>query len=155
MWTRAIHRSRGMTLMELVLAIVVIGVGLTGVLVAFNQAVFHSADPMVRKQMLAIAEEMMEEVTLKPFAAQPNVPGAGCARSVYDDVADYNGFASVGICDIDGTAIPLLATYSVTVAVTAQAMPNGITAANALRIVVTVTHGGETLTLTGYRTGWA
>jgi MSHA pilin protein MshD len=149
------RRARGMTLMELVLAIVILGVGLAGVLVAFNQAVFASADPMVRKQMLAIAEEMMEEISLKPFAPQPTAPAAGCARSSHHDVADYNGYTSAGICDIDGTAIPSLATYSVTVAVTAQAMPNGIAAANALRIVVTVTHGGETLTLTGYRTGWA
>jgi MSHA pilin protein MshD len=146
------RRSRGMTLMELVLAIVVIGVGLTGVLVAFNQAVFHSADPMVRKQMLAIAEEMMEEITLKPFAVQPVVPAAGCARTTHDDVLDYNGYASAGICDIDGSAIPSLATYSVAVAVTPRALPNGIAA---LRVVVTVTHGAETLTLVGYRTAWA
>ena len=44
-----------MTLLELVLAIAVIGIGLAGLLVAFNQAVFRSADPLVRKQMLAIA----------------------------------------------------------------------------------------------------
>ncbi|MBU1236888.1 MAG: prepilin-type N-terminal cleavage/methylation domain-containing protein [Gammaproteobacteria bacterium] len=149
------RRVRGMTLIELVLAIVVIGVGLAGVLVAFNQAVFGSADPMIRKQMLSIAEEMMEEITLKPFAAGAAVPPAGCARSTHDDVADYNGYASVGICDIDGTAIPSLATYNVAVTVTATAMPNGIAAADAFQIVVTVTHGTETLTLVGYRTRWA
>jgi MSHA pilin protein MshD len=146
------RRARGMTLMELVLAIVIIGVGLTGVLVAFNQAVFHSADPVVRKQMLAIAEEMMEEITLKPYAVGAAVPPAGCARSAHDDVRDYNGYASAGICDIDGTAIPSLATYNVAVAVTLGALPNGIAA---LRIVVTVTHGTETVTLVGYRTAWA
>jgi MSHA pilin protein MshD len=149
--------ARGMTLMELILAIVVISVGLTGVLVAFNQAVRGSADPMIRKQMLAIAEEMMEEITLKPFAVGAAVPPAGCARNTHDDVLDYNGYttAGAGVCNIDGTAIPSLTTYNVRVAVTAQAMPNGIVAANALRIEVTVTHGGETLTLVGYRTRWA
>ena len=147
------RRARGMTLMELILSIVIIGVGLTGVLVAFNQAVVRSADPMVRKQMLAIAEEMMEEITLKPFAAQPNAPAAGCARSTHDDVADYNGYATAFICDIDGTAIPNLAAYGVNVAVAPGALPNGVAA---LRIAVTVTRGGaETLTLVGYRTGWA
>jgi MSHA pilin protein MshD len=143
---------RGMTLIELILAIVVIGVGLAGVLVAFNQAVFRSADPMVRKQMLAIAEEMMEEVSLKSFAAQPAVPGAGCGRILHDDIADYNGYASAGICDIDGNAIAALATYNVAVAVVAGALPNGVAAQ---RITVTVTHGIETLRLVGYRTGWA
>lgn len=144
---------RGMTLIELVLSIVVIGVGLAGVLVAFNQAVFRSADPMVTKQMLSIAEEMMEEVTLKPFAVQPVVPPAGCARATHDDARDYHGYASVGICDIDGNAIPALATYNVAVTVTLGALPTGVAA---LQVVVTVTHGpGEILTLVGYRTAWA
>jgi MSHA pilin protein MshD len=146
------RRARGMTLMELILSIIIIGVGLAGVLVAFNQAVFRSADPMVTKQMLAIAEEMMEEITLKPFAAQPNAPVAGCGRSTHDDVADYNGYASAGICTIDGTPVPNLAAYTVAVAVAPGALPNGVAA---LRIAVTVTRGPDTLTLVGYRTGWA
>jgi MSHA pilin protein MshD len=146
------RRSRGMTLMELVLSIVVIGVGLTGVLVAYNQAVMGSADPMVRKQMLAIAEEMMAETSLKPYAAQAPGPAAGCARAAFNDLGDYNGYAAAAICDIDGTAIPTLAGYGVAVAVGAHALPNGVAA---MRIVVTVTHGAETLTLTGYRTDWA
>jgi MSHA pilin protein MshD len=143
-----------MTLMELILSIVVIGVGLAGVLVAYNQAVVRSADPMVRKQMLAIAEEMMEEITLKSFAAGAAVPPAGCARSTHDDILDYHGYASVGICDIDGTAIPTLATYGVSVTVTATALPAPAGVA-ALRIAITVTHAAEALTLVGYRTGWA
>jgi MSHA pilin protein MshD len=149
---RSPRRARGMTLMELILAIVVIGVGLAGVLVAFNQAVVRSADPMVRKQMLAIAEEMMEEITLKPFAVQPVVPAAGCARASHDDALDYNGYASAGICDIDGNAIPSLATYNVAVTVTLGALPTGVAA---LQIVVTVNHGTDVLTLVGYRTAWA
>jgi MSHA pilin protein MshD len=149
------RRARGMTLMELILAIVVIGVGLAGVLVAFNQAVLHSADPMVRKQMLAIAEEMMEEITLKPFGAPVAAP-AVCGRAALATVGAYSGYAASGICDIDGTAIPALATYSVTVAVASLAHPGGVAAADSLRITTTVTHApDETLTLVGYRTNWA
>ncbi len=141
-----------MTLMELVLAIAVIGIGLAGVLVAFNHAVFRSADPLVRKQMLAIAEEMMEEVRLRPFAPVANAAPAACARNTFNDVNDYNGYAAAALCDIDGNAIPSLAAYSVAVTVTAAVLPNGVAAR---RIVVTVSHGGDTLTLTGYRTNWA
>jgi MSHA pilin protein MshD len=141
-----------MTLMELVLAIVVIGVGLTGVLVAYNQAVMGSADPMVRKQMLAIGEEMMEEIRLKPYAAEAPGPAAGCRRAEFNDLGDYNGYAAAAICDIDGDAVPWLAGYGVVVAVGAHTLPNGVAAT---RIIVTVTHGAETLTLTGYRTDWA
>jgi len=148
------RRARGMTLMELILAIVVIGVGLAGVLVAFNQAVFHSADPMVRKQMLAIAEEMMEEVTLKPFGAPGVAPGV-CARSGLATVGAYQGYTATGICDIDGNAITSLSTYKVDVTVASLAHPDGVVAEDSLQITITVTHGGETLTLVGYRTNWA
>ena len=149
---RRAPRQRGMTLMELVLAIAVIGVGLAGLLVAFNQAVFRSADPLVRKQMLAIAEEMMEEIRLKPYVPVASAAPAACARNTYNDVDDYNGYAAAAVCDIDGNAIPSLAAYGVVVTVTAANLPNGVAAK---RIVVTVGHGGDALTLTGYRTNWA
>ncbi|HTY03730.1 MAG TPA: prepilin-type N-terminal cleavage/methylation domain-containing protein [Rhodocyclaceae bacterium] len=148
------RRSRGMTLLELILAIVVIGVGLAGVLVAFNQAVLHSADPMVRKQMLAIAEEMMEEITLKPFAATANIAPAGCARNTFNDISDYAGYSSTGVCDIDGNAVASLAGYNVAVAVTSTTLPAPAGVA-ALRVAVTVSHGADTFTLVGYRTDWA
>jgi MSHA pilin protein MshD len=145
-------RARGMTLMELILAIVVIGVGLAGVLVAFNQAVRGSADPMVRKQMLAIAEEMMDEIALKPYAPAANAAPVACARNTYNDISDYNGYAAAAICDIDGNAIASLAAYGVSVSVTLGALPNGVAAK---KIVVRVTHGADALTLNGYRTDWA
>lgn len=144
--------ANGMTLIELILAIVVIGVGLAGVLVAYNQAVRGSADPMVRRQMLAIAEEMMEEISLKPYAPQAPGPAAGCARSGFNDVSDYNGYAAAAVCDIDGGAIPVLAGYGIAVTVSAAVLPNGVAAK---RVAVTVTHGADSLTLTGYRTDWA
>lgn len=147
MWSRA----RGVTLIELVLAIVVLGVGLAGVLSAFNQAVSASADPLIRKQMLAIAEEMLEEIALRPYASAANAAPAPCARNTYNDVDDYNGYSSASFCDIDGNAIPYLAGYGVAVAVTAATLST----VAAKRISVTVTHGGESLTLNGYRTDWA
>jgi MSHA pilin protein MshD len=147
MWTRA----RGLTLIELVLAIAVIGIGLAGVLTAFDQAVRGSADPMVRKQMLAVAEEVLEEIALRPYAPAANAAPAPCARNTYNDVDDYNGYSTANFCDIDGNALPALAGYGVAVGVTATTL-SGVAAK---RIVVTVTHGAESLTVTGYRTDWA
>lgn len=144
----------GMTLIELIVAIVIISVGLAGVLSVFQNVVKSSADPMIRKQMLAIAEEMMEEVTLKPYAADPNAAPAACARNTYNDIGDYNGYGSTGICDLEGVAISGLGGYSVSVSVAAEA--DLITAGvKARRINVTVTHGAESLSLVGWRTDWA
>ena len=45
------------------LAIVVIGVGLTGVLAAFGSVTRNSADPVVHKQMIAVAQQLMAKLS--------------------------------------------------------------------------------------------
>ena len=146
-------KQLGFTLIEMVLAIVVLGVGLAGVLIAFSTVARGSADPVVAQQMLAIAEEMMEEIQLKPYAVAANTAPAACARNTWNDVLDYNGYATSGqICTIDGTAIPSLAGYSVQVTVVAATLA-GVGAAR--RINVTVTRGTNSFTLTGWRTDFA
>lgn len=49
------------------MAIMVISVSVTGLLMVFNYSVRHSGDPMVRKQAVAIAEAMLNEVLAQPF----------------------------------------------------------------------------------------
>ena len=144
--------QRGFTLLEAVVAIVVISVALTGVLLAVSASVRGSADPVVQRQLLAIAQQFVEEVQLKPYAVAANTAPAGCARDTYNDILDYQGYASAGICAIDGTAIPALARYAVSISVVAGTL-GGTTAAR--RITVNVSRGGQTLTLTGWRTDHA
>ena len=144
-----------MTLIELVMAIVIISVGLVGVMLAFTTVVRGSSDPLIHKQMLAIAEEMMEELTLKPYApvAPLAVPINACARNTFNDIVDYNGYSAAAICDVDGTAVAALASYSITVSVADDAAT--LPGVAAKKITVNVTHGGETMTLLGWRTGYA
>lgn len=59
--------QRGMTLIELIVFIVVVSVGLAGVLTVFSVTVRNSADPLVVKQALAVADSMLEEILLKDF----------------------------------------------------------------------------------------
>ena len=147
------RKQLGLTLVELLVAIIVIGVGLAGVLLAFNTVTRGSADPLVAQQMLAIAEEMLEEIQLKPYTVATNTAPAACARNTYNDVADYNAYATSGqICTIDGTAIPSLAGYSVSVQVQTATL-SGVAAAR--RITVTVTRGADSLVLVGWRTDFA
>ncbi len=146
------RRAQGFTLPEAILAIVVIGVGLAGLLLAFGTVARSSADPVLRKQLLAIAQEMLEEVQLKPYAAAANAAAAGCARDTYNDIGDFNGYSAAGICTVDGVRIAALANYSVQVAVVAGTL-QGVAAAKS--ITVTVSNGGESLSLVGWRTDYA
>lgn len=149
-----------MTLIELLMAIVIISAGLAGVMLAFSTVVKSSSDPVIHKQMLAIGEEMMEEITLKPFAAAAHAPPTNvCARNTFNDILDYNGYNTAAICDIDGTAIPALSTYGVTVAVDSTAIATAnlppLVAGQARMITVTVSHGTDTFQLIGWRTNYA
>ena len=145
--------QRGISLVELVLAIIVIGVGLAGVMLAFSFVTRGSADPVITQQMLAIAEEMIEEIRLKPYAVAANAAPAACARDTFNDTLDYHGYATTaGICNIDGTLIPSLASYALSVQVQAGTLA-GVSAAR--RIDVTVRHGSNVLILTGWRTDYA
>jgi len=62
-----LRKSRGLSLVELVVFIAVVSAAVAGVLGALNFATRASADPMIQKQALAIAEAVLEEVQLMPF----------------------------------------------------------------------------------------
>ncbi len=144
---RAMPRfPRGFTIPELILLVVVLSIGLAGIALALQQAARGSGDPLVSKQAVAVAEALMEEILLQPFAP---VAG-GASRADYNDVSDYNGYSSVGVTAIDGTPIPGLADYNVSVTVTNSAF-GGAPAADAKLVTVTVTGRGVTYVLDGYR----
>ncbi|MEK8029501.1 prepilin-type N-terminal cleavage/methylation domain-containing protein [Ideonella sp. DXS29W] len=145
--------NAGFTLVEMILAIVILGVGLAGVAVAFSVAIGRSGDPIIHQQMLAIAEEMIEEIQLKPYATASNTAPSGCSRGTYNDVSDYNGYATSGqICTVDGVAVSALSGYSISVSVATGTL-SGVAAAK--RITVTVSRGSSSLTLIGWRTDFA
>ncbi len=60
-------RERGLTLIEIIVFIVVVGIALTAILLVMNGSAARSSDPLVRKQALAIAESLLEEVQSMPF----------------------------------------------------------------------------------------
>jgi MSHA pilin protein MshD len=146
------RRQRGFTLVEMILAIVVLGIGIAGVMLAFSTAVRGSADPLVQHQMLAIAEEMLEEIQLKPYA--PAKTSSGCLRSGFAGVLDYDGY-NCALYALNATAgdppIAALNGYTVSVSVSTQAL-SGV--GEARRIQVTVTRGSDSLRLVGWRTNY-
>jgi MSHA pilin protein MshD len=145
--------SRGFTLIELVISMVVVSIALGGVLMVMNYTVQHSADPMLQHQAVAIAEAYLEEAMLRSFADPDGIDGE-TARNLLDDVDDYNGLSDAGARDQEGTALAGLEAYTISVAVANTAF-NGISAANCKRVTVTVTHpSGINLTLSGHRTNY-
>jgi MSHA pilin protein MshD len=73
----------------------------------------------------------------------------------FDNVNDYNGLAGI-TTGITGTAMP--PGYSAAISVAQNALGPGaaaVPAAASLLITVTVSFGGENLTIEGYRTRYA
>ena len=75
-------KQRGISLVELILFIVIMGVALGGILAAMNRVTSRSVDTLIRKQALAVAESLLEEVALMPFTfCDPDDPTAATAAN--------------------------------------------------------------------------
>lgn len=146
----------GLTLVELVISIVVIGVAVTGTLLAVSTSVGRSADPMAQQQALAIAEALLEEILsrsfLDPDTATP-CPAPEASRDLFDNVCDYHGLDDLGARNQQGTPVAGLAPYRVRVAVDPAATLNGLSGGDVMRVDVRVTFSpGVDITLSSYRT---
>jgi MSHA pilin protein MshD len=181
---RVAPRRNGYTLVELMAFISIVGTAAAGVLVAYDSMSRDSADPVTRKQALAIAESLLEEVQQMPFtlcdpddpAATRAVTAADCAMPEalgpeagegryntsmpFDNVNDYHGYNTAaetptGSKDITGSAISGLSQYDVAVTVTETALGT-VPASESLLIGVTVTGPhGVTVKLEGFRMRYA
>jgi MSHA pilin protein MshD len=147
-------RQRGVTLIELVLAIVIVSIAAVAILGAISWTMQRGAESTVRQQAVAVAEAYLEEILLQPVAA-PTGAGTPATRASFNDEDEYNGLSDIGAHDQSGNAIAYLTGYNVSVAVTQTTALTGITAANARQINVTVTDPtGTTVVLTGYRANY-
>lgn len=161
------HHHRGFTLVEVIIFIVVVAAGLAGILSVSTTVVKSSADPMARKQTIAIAESLLEEILLKEYcdpdtvdsstnpptcAAGPYTPEA--SRNLYDDVDDYNNYTTTGgITDVLGSAAPGLGAYNIAPAVVV-ASSTDLTGLTSKKVTVSVTGPNGVITLVGYRSNY-
>lgn len=147
------QRSHGFTLIEVIIFIVVVSAGLAGILLVSNTVVKSSADPMVRKQAIAIAESIMEEILQKEFSDPDGVQGGETTRATMDDVDDFNGKTQTLFNSSSGTGgwPAALDGYQVAIAVASDTTVVGSATTPAKQVTVTVSRGGESITLVGYR----
>lgn len=145
MYTKKFSAS-GFTLIEVIIFMVIVSVALAGVLTVLNVSAKSSADPIIRKQELAIAESLLEEVQMQSFTwcdpddgnaasatsystcstAQNTSAGnagetRGSATLPFDNVLDYNGLINI-TSNISGLSTPSLsmpAGYSASIKVAA------------------------------------
>jgi MSHA pilin protein MshD len=157
-------RQRGFTLIELIIFIVVISAGLAGILSVMNTVVKSSADPMVRKQTIAIAESLLEEILLKEFA-NPAGGDTGTSRKLFDDVSQYSGYSTpvctvctppttatppgCGVVDMLGDQVKSLCAYNISSVAIDPAATLGTQTVK--KVTVSVTGPQGVVTLTGYR----
>ncbi|SFM22545.1 type IV pilus modification PilV family protein [Rugamonas rubra] len=113
---RSPGRQRGLSIIELIIFIVVMGIAAAGIMQVFNLSTKASADPVRRKQALLLAEALLEEIELARFTycdptdanAATATSTAGCATSPegfdievnnvgrpFDNVSDYVAAAGV------------------------------------------------------------
>ena len=59
--------ERGVSFIEMIIFIVIVSIAVAGVLLVLNNTTLHSGDPQLRKQALAIAESLLEEIELARF----------------------------------------------------------------------------------------
>ncbi len=176
MFTRQpVPRQGGISFIELIIFILVVGIAVTSLLGVISRSASASADPLRRKQALMIAESLMEEVMMARFtfcdAGDANVETATAATALqcpdnveafgpepgnarpFDNVNDYVGANGV----VNASAFQNGAGALVDVNGTAfpsnytaslvitQTSLNGVAANASLKISITVT---DTLTQT-------
>ena len=149
MRARPLRRIDGVTLVELIVAIVVVGIAVSAILSVFVVTTQHSADPMPRVQAQILAEGYLDEVLLKKFydtTTSRVCPGGPASHASY--VCGYNGLSETPI-----------AGYTASVAVTSAGVTLGslsnASVIRVLRVDVTVTGPASTsITLTAYRANY-
>lgn len=132
-------RQEGITLVELIISIVIIGIAATALLQSLGFLTTGNVDPMLRSQSNLLAQQMLNEVQSQSFfepdndprtdsSATPEVcPGpessTGYDRQVWDNVCDYVNYDSdnddglSGIRNKNGALIDGLDDYQVEISV--------------------------------------
>lgn len=137
------RKRRALTLVEALLASVVLVVVVAAVSQALLAGQMQTYDAVHRERAIALGEALMDEIVRLPYADED--ADGEASRANFDDLDDYNGFSESGtLTDLEGTALPSAYndfTRSATVTSSSQTVAGFGAAIDGLEIVVTVTDG--------------
>ena len=164
-----VRAQRGTTLVEVIIFMMIVSIAVVSVVSALSLAARQSADPLVQREALAVAESLVQEIDGQPYAQKDPYnptgpddaigpePGETRAGSPlpFDNPNDYSGYSENGIVAPDGSAVSSLGTYSASVVASQQAMGT-VPAGDGLLVVVTATGpDGQPVMLTTFRARYA
>ena len=129
-----------MTLIELVLAIVVMGICVVSVLALLSSISVRSATALARTQSTSVAASYLEFILAQP----------------YGNIGAYDGINQLGALDATGAPVAGLERYRVQVTARGATLGSGALTTPAMRVDVVVTDptGAATL-ITGDRTNYS
>ncbi len=147
---KPLARQAGVTLVELIVALTLATVVMGSIWSAWTLLSTRSADPLVARQQLAVAQSLLREIELQPLPGTA-VAAATPGRTGFASISDYDGLTMNGISDIEGQAVPGLQSYGASISVQPQAF-SGVAASQGWWIQVNVTGpDGRALLLGAWR----
>ena len=113
------QRSRGFTLVEMVVFIVVLAVGITGALSAIVQSARHAADPLIYLRAAELGQSYLDEIAAVPYEADTSIadPCPAGERGDWMELDCYAGLDEQPPQNAMGTELTNYANYRVAVAV--------------------------------------
>jgi MSHA pilin protein MshD len=163
---RKTHRSqKGVTLIEMVITIVILGIALSALISSLSSGISQSATPLWESRSLELTQAYLDEILAMKFdGTQPLGGGVvsgvcaissdGQSRANFDDVDDYNGLNDSPPQLIETTLdMSTYSDFSVLVSVSCSGTELNLSDdAFAKRIVVTVNvPGGQSRSVAVYK----
>lgn len=127
--------TRGFTLIEITVMVIVLAVALTGVTIAINRAVLQSPEALIQARAMQLAQAYLDEILMKRFdehSAQGGIPRCSSVDNLqqacttvipssdpgennrldFDDVDDYHSLDEQPPQSISGTTLTNLSNYA-------------------------------------------
>ena len=104
--------GRGLTLLEALVAALILSIAVTAVTMPFVASARNEQSDGRRTTAVGLAQEIMEEVLSKPFddpqgSSQPGPEPGETDRAKFDNIDDYHGYSETAghVANLDGAAL--------------------------------------------------